>query len=226
MGKKILGKVKYTLHKTTTPGIAKIRKHTEPYTINFLGKELIIHPGVFSPKYDWTARFHIKHLGTVQGKAVLDLGCGTGAIGLFAALKGAKKVVSADINSAAVKNARANYALHGIKNAEAIRSNLFSAVKGKFDVIVFNLPYHGAAPRDMLERAVTDEGYRTMKRFFKEVGGYLKRGGIVEVGFSTSGDIALLKSEIAKSGFKITKKHSRHAAGYNGQVYVLAQKTR
>lgn len=46
--------------------------------------------------------------GDIGGKAVFDLGCGTGVLGIGAALLGAKKVVLADIDTEALDIARKN----------------------------------------------------------------------------------------------------------------------
>lgn len=211
----------YTLHRTTSPYLQKVRTHTEPYSVKVLGKELIVFPKVMSPKYDWSGSFHARKLGKVAGKDFLELGCGSGIVSLFAALKGAKKVVAVDINKDAVANTTANFKKYKLRTAKAFHSNLFSKVAGKFDVIVFNLPYHGNKPKDLLERGVADEGYKTMRRFLKQAGRFLKIGGEMHVGFSTSGDTKLLMRTIKENGFQVKKLHSEFRQGYNCQIYVI-----
>ncbi|SFS06605.1 methyltransferase [Halomicrobium zhouii] len=55
---------------------------------------------------------HLVHLadlrGDVEGKTVLDLGCGTGMLALGAALRGPERVVGVDIDPAPLGTARAN----------------------------------------------------------------------------------------------------------------------
>ncbi len=70
--------------------------------------------------------------------SVLDLGTGSG-IQAITASKYAKNVTAVDINPHAIKYARKN--AEGIKNIKFIESDLFSKVKGKFDLILFNPPY-------------------------------------------------------------------------------------
>ena len=76
----------------------------------------------------------------LTGKRVLDLGCGTGVIGIAAAKKGAD-VVCLDINRDAVDITLANATLNRVK-LEAYASNGFEAIEGRgaFDLIICNAP--------------------------------------------------------------------------------------
>lgn len=215
--------MRYKLHKTTNPYLAEVTKHKEPYTAKILGKEIIIYPSVMSPKYDWSGSFHVRRLPVMKGKRFLEIGCGSGLVSLFAGLRGAKQVTAVDINKAAVTNTKANFKKYKLKNAKALHSNLFSKVQGKFDVIVFNLPYHGSRPRNILEKGVADEGYKTMRRFFKTAGKYLEKGGEMHIGFSTSGDTKLLRQVYKDNGFLLKKLYSEFKKGYNCQIYVLTK---
>ena len=180
-----------------------------------------MYPDVLSPHYDWSGIFHVRHLGNVGEKRVLDMGCGSGIIGLFAALNGAREVVATDINPSAVENAQENFKKYKLTNARAIESNLFFSVDGTFDLIIFNLPYHGAKANDFLEKAVSDENYDVMKQFLTQAKDYLTFSGEIQVGFSTSGDVDLLREEIAKHGYAINRIYSENNRGYNCQLYVL-----
>lgn len=211
----------YKLHKTTSPYLAKVTNHKEPYLAKIGKTELLVYPSVMSPKYDWSGSFHARKLPNLKGKDFLEIGSGSGIVSVFAGLKGAKKIIAVDINKAAVENTKANFKKHKTKNAKAFYSNLFSKVRGTFDIIVFNLPYHGNRPKNMLEKGVADEGYKTMRRFFKAVGKYLKPKGEMHIGFSTSGDTKLLRRVIQENGFEIKKLYSEFKKGYNCQIYVL-----
>jgi len=54
---------------------------------------------------------------------------------------------------------------------------VFSAVEGRFDVIVFDPPFRWFRPRSLLEAAMTDESYRAMTIFFRDARQYLADGG-------------------------------------------------
>ena len=74
---------------------------------------------------------------------ILDMGCGSGVIGLsLAAELGPRvKVTCADISEEALSLAKENSELLGIKNVTFLTSNLFSKVTESYDLIVANLPY-------------------------------------------------------------------------------------
>ena len=94
---------------------------------------------VYSPSDDSFLMLEAISSFPLSGKEVLDLGTGSGILGLFASLQGAS-VTAADIDEVAVKcAARAAHTL-GVR-MKGVVSNLFSAIDGKFDVVLFNPPY-------------------------------------------------------------------------------------
>ena len=74
------------------------------------------------------------------GRRVLDLGTGTGICAICLAKLG-QQVVAADLSAAAVRCANGNAARNGV-SFECYRSDLLESVEGRFDLIVFNLPYN------------------------------------------------------------------------------------
>jgi len=99
--------------------------------------------GLFSPAHvDEGSRLLIEEMEIKPGDRVLDLGCGYGAIGLYAAkLASPGEVHLIDKDFVAVEYAAKNARLNGISNAKAYLSNGLSNVPDiKFDVIVSNLP--------------------------------------------------------------------------------------
>ena len=81
---------------------------------------------------------------SLHGKSVIDLGCGSGILGITAAVLGAGKVTMIDIDPLAVKASGLNVKLNikenpAVKNIEIIEGNLFEKAELKADVIVANL---------------------------------------------------------------------------------------
>ena len=79
---------------------------------------------------------------------VLDMGTGTGVLGIAMAMRGARQVVAIDIDPFSVENARENFALNGISlnninldNTSKVEILLgdASAIQGQFDTIVANI---------------------------------------------------------------------------------------
>ncbi len=134
-----------------------------------------------------------------QGKRILDMGAGKG-IQTIAALKaGALSVLSVDVNSNAIKELKK-------KGLNAIQSNLFSKVKGKFDLIIFNPPYLPEDKREDKESALSTSGGKkgdeTIIRFLRGVRRHLADGGIILMVISSLTPHEGILSILREKGFK------------------------
>jgi ribosomal protein L11 methyltransferase len=73
------------------------------------------------------------------GERVLDVGCGSGVLGLSALRLGASRVVATDLKAEAVEATRRNAELNGMdERLEATRAPL-GEIEGTFDVVVANV---------------------------------------------------------------------------------------
>ncbi|PYG85682.1 methyltransferase family protein [Ruminiclostridium sufflavum DSM 19573] len=90
-----------------------------------------------------------------SGSAVLDIGCGYGAIGLYIkALFPEQKVAMIDVNNRALEYSRNNSKTNNLK-VEVINSNLFSSLSDRiFDDIVSNPPI--AAGKELNIRLISE----------------------------------------------------------------------
>lgn len=76
----------------------------------------------------------------LQGMRVLDAGCGTGILGIFSLLRGAKSVFAYDIDNWSVRNTQQNVALNHLTNLDVEEGNVtILASKGTFDLILANI---------------------------------------------------------------------------------------
>ena len=132
---------------------------------------------------------------TVGG--ILDLGTGSGCIGLACAYAFPDaRVDLADISAEALEVALRNVTEHGLEDqVEVIQSDLFSALKGRrYDLIISNPPYVGLEELDSLPAeyqheprlglAAGTEGLDVVMEILHQAADYLSRDGllIVEVG--------------------------------------------
>lgn len=131
------------------------------------GKTARIYQGAFGSGEHVTTKECIRQMERMElsGKSVLDVGCGTGILGICASLLGAESVVGYDVSFDACKTAKDCNELNKIDNNHII-CGFETAVNGRFDVIFANIYM------DILT-AISDFIYNSLKN-----GGTLVLSGI------------------------------------------------
>ena len=135
---------------------AKIQSITEkrisgiplPYLLgewSFYGRTFKVNRNVLIPRADTEVLIEkvLSKINKHDTFHILDLGCGTGIIGITLALeRQLSKVILIDQSEDALKNTKENLALHQTPNITIQKSDWFTSLaKTKFDVIVSNPPY-------------------------------------------------------------------------------------
>lgn len=105
-----------------------------------------------------------------NNSTVLDIGCGSGILSIACLLLGAKSALGVDIDSLAVKTAKANAEENGFDNSRfnAVQGNLADKISGKYNIIVANIV------ADIIMELNKDVG-----RYLDDNGVYIT-GGIIE----------------------------------------------
>ena len=76
----------------------------------------------------------------LQGKTVLDMGCGTSILAILARMRGAKACTAIDIDDWCVRNSQENIALNGLDGITVELGDAHSlAQHGPFDVVIANI---------------------------------------------------------------------------------------
>ncbi|MEK6856802.1 MAG: HemK2/MTQ2 family protein methyltransferase [Nanoarchaeota archaeon] len=125
---------------------------------------------------------------------VLDVGCGSGIL-MKAALTKSKDVFGVDIDNGSVEHCKK-------LGLNVSKSDLFSSVKGKFDLIIFNPPY---LPEDEIkDRDLIGgkRGWEIIEKFFSKAGKYLNKNGKILILFSSLTNKEKVDEIIFKNGFK------------------------
>lgn len=111
-----------------------------------------------------------------KNKKVLDMGSGSGIQVKAAQSVNAKSVLAADINPEAVNNLQK-------QNIPAIKSNLFSKIREKFDLIIFNPPYLPMDKREDKESQLATTGGKrgdeVIVKFLKGIKKHLAEKGMI-----------------------------------------------
>ncbi len=129
------------------------------------------------------------------GERVLDVGCGSGVLGLCALGLGAARVVAVDLKPEAIEATRRNAALNGVERRVEATLGPLSAVEGTFEVVLANIGR--AAVVDLagqLVARVAPGGWLAVSGFSPSqcslVAGFL--GPLVELERRTSGEWAAM----------------------------------
>ena len=152
------------------------------------------------------------------GKRVLDMGTGSGIIAIECAKQGAK-VVAVDIDEEAIRHLK-KIADEENLNIQAVLSNLFENVEGKYDTIIFNPPYlPGDAEniKDLQWAGGGEHGDEIILRFLDEAKNYLDENGEIYIVLSSFNRLDLVFSK----PYRFQKIAKRKLAFHTIYVYKL-----
>ena len=106
------------------------------------GVTLYMEPGeAFGAGTHVTTRLCLEAVSDLVGGAesLLDFGCGTGILGVGAAMLGASRVVALDIDPEAVRVTRDLAALNGVSEVVAVTDDPLTRISGPFDLVFANV---------------------------------------------------------------------------------------
>jgi len=213
-----------------------IGRMAEGISYDFLQSKIYIAPFVYVPSDSSVPEMYAKYSDVFKDKSVADMGTGTGILAILAAQSGAKRVVAADINPAAVICSENNAAKSGYTDIiDVVESYLFENINEKFDVILFNAPWVQGNPKNIYELAIYDNHFLILKRFISDAKQYLNNGGIIllqlsDISQQTDGSLDILYNQLELDGFVITEstfiKRKNRMFGKMEKVYLFEIKKR
>ncbi|MBX4212617.1 methyltransferase [Candidatus Pacearchaeota archaeon] len=153
---------------------------------------------IYEPSEDsWLLEKEVRKYA--KGKKVLDMGSGSGIQAASAKESWAKSVIAADIDKDTLSYLKK-------KGINAIHSNLFSKIKDKFDLIIFNPPY---LPRDKREDKESSkitsggkEGDEVIVKFLNQAKSHLNKNGIILMVLSSLTPQKRIEQVMKKLSFK------------------------
>lgn len=204
------------LRKDRVP-VAYIIGHKE-----FYGRLFKVTPSVLIPRPESEAIIEsLKELWGVKPGKLIDVGTGSGCLGITAKLELPLEVTLTDINRHAINVAEDNANSLGAE-VELKQSNLLEEITGIYDVIVANLPYVDPGwerspetnhePKEAL--FADDNGMALIKRLITQTNQHLKHGGLLLLEADPEQHIAL--NDYAKN-------HGLVKTAINGYCLVLSK---
>ncbi len=178
--------------------------------VNFYGNKFYIDERVLIPRFETEEL--VENTVTYINKFftepvdIIDLGCGSGVIGLTLEKKVSTKSVDlVDISNKALEVTKIN-CKNLNSNANIIQSDMFDAINKKYDVIISNPPY--IKTKEEIEDIVKnnephialyagDDGLDCYKKILKNIKNHMKEKCLIafEIGYTQANDIKNLISK-------------------------------
>ncbi|MCI1975203.1 MAG: peptide chain release factor N(5)-glutamine methyltransferase [Limosilactobacillus sp.] len=187
----------------------------------FYGRHFMVNQDVLIPESETTELVDwVLNTMPTDSLKVLDLGAGSGVIGITLALERPEwDVTLSDISAAALKVAQKNVQHFGL-DLKLVKSDLFANLADeKYDLIVTNPPYIAPNATDVMDRAVIkfepdlalfadENGLGFYHRLFKTIADHLRAQGQLfgETGFDQEESIQELLHRV-DSGAQIEPRH-------------------
>ena len=183
-----------------------------PYLLaewSFFGRTFKVNPHVLIPRADTETLIEkaLSKINVQDAYDILDLGCGTGIIGITIALeRPLSKITLIDQSEHAIQNTKDNRALHQATNVMIQKSDWFNALdQTRFDVILSNPPYLEENDPHLLQGLEVEpidalvagpSGTEAIQHIIKNAKNYIKPSGwlFIEHGYN--------QAEIVKDLFK------------------------
>ena len=152
--------------------------------------DIVIEPKMsFGTGHHETTHMMVQHLLQLdlENKKVLDMGCGTGILAIFAEMKGAKPLDAIDIDNWCYENSIENVTRNNCENISVYEGDATLLVDKKYDVIIANIN------RNIL--------LMDMKVYTN----CLEEGGILLLSGFYEQDMPVIDAEVSKYGLKLEK---------------------
>ena len=151
--------------------------------------DIVIEPKMsFGTGHHETTHMMIQHLLTLdlECKKVLDMGCGTGILAIFAEMKGARPVDAIDIDTWCYENSLENVQRNNCHHIKVCQGDA-SLLKEKYDVIIANINRNILlSDIETYTNCLYENGILLLSGFYKE-------------------DITIIEEEVTKYGLTFEK---------------------
>ncbi|WBX71839.1 50S ribosomal protein L11 methyltransferase [Tenacibaculum retecalamus] len=167
-----------------------------PFHVNpNLKYDIVIEPKMsFGTGHHETTHMMVQHLLNldVANKKVLDMGCGTGILAIFAEMKGANPIDAIDIDAWCYENSLENVQRNNCKNITVYEGDSSLLMDKKYDIIIANINRNILlSDMNIYTNCLNENGVLLLSGFYKE-------------------DISIIDAAVSKHGLTLNKTINRN----------------
>ncbi|MEM7103601.1 MAG: methyltransferase [Bacteroidota bacterium] len=193
-------------------------------TYKFKGLRVTVPPTVFHPGVFLSTKIFANFLDKLElhGAKLLELGCGSGLLSLYASKRGAE-VTATDINPIAINGLIHSSIQNGL-NIAALESDLFADIPVQiFDYILINPPYYPKTPTSYKERAFyCGVDFEYFHALFLQMPAYIKEDSEVYMILSEDCDIEKILHIAKDNKFEFKEVHRQSRRWEMNYVFQLS----
>ena len=157
--------------------------------------DIVIEPKMsFGTGHHETTHMMVQHLINlnVENKKVLDMGCGTGILAIFAEMKGAKPIDAIDIDAWCYENSLENVERNNCSNIAVYEGDASILKEKKYDIIIANINRNILlSDMEIYTSCINENGNLLLSGFYSE-------------------DIPIIDAEVSKYGLTLNKTITRN----------------
>ena len=157
--------------------------------------DIVIEPKMsFGTGHHETTHMMVQHLINlnVENRKVLDMGCGTGILAIFAEMKGAKPIDAIDIDAWCYENSLENVERNNCSNIAVYEGDASILKEKKYDIIIANINRNILlSDMEIYTSCINENGNLLLSGFYSE-------------------DIPIIDAEVSKYGLTLNKTITRN----------------
>ena len=194
--------------------------YRKPRIFSYKGVAVTVHPDVFPPKFTLSTQILLHFLDRIDldQQRLLELGCGSGIISLYAASQGAK-VTATDINQTALDYLNQAAAEQNLP-VKVRYSDLFSNLEGDyFDHIIINPPYYPKEAGNIKEKAwYCGPEFEYFEALFQQLATRADKENVWMI-LSEDCDLGRIRKIAAKNHIALSPYHLTSKLGERNTIY-------
>lgn len=162
--------------------------------------KLVVNESTYKP--DKSTKVMANSIRINKNDLVCDIGTGSGALAILASKLGAKRIVGTEMDEMTEESFLKNCKMNAVNNVKFAKSDLLTDVKGKFSVIIANLPQIPYFKKENSLIYAGWDGTKYLCKAIKQASSQLKIGGRLYLnGASITNQDKIIKT-FSKYGFK------------------------